>query len=240
MEEMKVIFWDFDGTLAHRNGFFSEVLLEILNECEQNHECKIDDIRLFLKDAFPWHKPDDPHFELNDSKAWWNFVENIFIRAYEGLGLGNEKAVRYANLAHFRYIDSNGFVLYEDTEEIMEYFVNRGWKNIILSNHVPELSSIVSDLGLDKYVHDCISSANIGYEKPNSEIFRIALKKAGNPKEAWMIGDNYIADVMGAENVGIKAILVRSAFREEVKYYAKNLREVVQFFDKSKDNALLG
>ncbi len=232
MEETKVIFWDFDGTLAHRNGFFSEVLLEILNEHEQNHSYKIDDIRPYLKDGFPWHKPENSHFELNDAKTWWNFVEDIFIRAYEGIGLENDRAVQYANLAHFRYIDSNGFVLYEDTAETLEYFMNKGWKNIILSNHVPELSSIVSDLGLGKYIQDCISSANIGYEKPNPDIFQIALKKAGNPNEVWMIGDNYIADIKGAEDVGIKAILVRGPFREDVKYYAKNLREVVRVIDK--------
>jgi putative hydrolase of the HAD superfamily len=231
MEALKVIFWDFDGTLAHRNGFFSEVLLEILDKYEPAHNYKIDDIRKYLKDGFPWHKPENPHFELNQPIAWWNFVENIFIQAYEGIGFENERAVMYAKLAHYRYIDSKGFSLYEDTEETLKYFVDRGWKNIILSNHVPELSSIISDLGLCKYIHECISSANIGYEKPNPEIFRYALRKAGNPQEVWMVGDNYEADVKGAENVGIKAILVRSNFEEEIKYYGKKLLDIIQIIE---------
>ena len=53
-----------------------------------------------------------------------------------------------------------------------------------------------------------ITSANIGYEKPHREIFQLALDIAGDPAAAWMVGDNVIADVMGAEAAGIKRILV--------------------------------
>ncbi len=233
MKKTKVVLWDFDGTLAHRNGFFSEVLLEILDEYEEVHYYKIDEIRSFLMDGFPWHHPEHQHFELNnDAKAWWDLVEKVFIRAYEGIGLDNERAMKYAKLAHFRYIDSKRFVLYEDTEEVLKHFVNLGWENIILSNHVPELSTIVKKLGLDPYIQDCISSANVGYEKPNPEIFRLALRKTGHPDEVWMVGDNYQADIKGAESMGIDAILVRNEFREDAKHYAKNLWGVVQIIIK--------
>lgn len=50
-----------------------------------------------------------------------------------------------------------------------------------------------------------------GYEKPHPEAFKIALSTAGNPKFVWMIGDNINADIIGAQNVNIPAILVHNS-----------------------------
>jgi FMN phosphatase YigB (HAD superfamily) len=53
------------------------------------------------------------------------------------------------------------------------------------------------------------ASAVTGWEKPNPRFFRHALQAVGNPSRVWMVGDNPIADVAGAEAVGIPALLVR-------------------------------
>ncbi|HVS84245.1 MAG TPA: HAD hydrolase-like protein, partial [Gaiellaceae bacterium] len=42
------------------------------------------------------------------------------------------------------------------------------------------------------------------------EAFRLALRACGDPAEVWMVGDNPIADIEGAEAVGIRAIRVRN------------------------------
>ena len=55
---------------------------------------------------------------------------------------------------------------------------------------------------------------DVGYEKPHLEIFRLALTAAGNPASAWMVGDNVVADVLGAERAGMRGILVR---REDLR-----------------------
>jgi hypothetical protein len=56
-------------------------------------------------------------------------------------------------------------------------FKEKGYSNVILSNHIPELPRIVEELGLSPYLIDCISSANVGYEKPNAKIYEHALEK---------------------------------------------------------------
>ncbi|MEW5866793.1 MAG: HAD hydrolase-like protein [Bacillota bacterium] len=48
---------------------------------------------------------------------------------------------------------------------------------------------------------------------------------AGDPADVWMVGDNLVADVAGAEALGLPAILVRSPRRDDVRYYASNLWE---------------
>ena len=55
-----------------------------------------------------------------------------------------------------------------------------------------------------------------------------AVQLAGNPEEVWMVGDNPVADVGGAEAVGIKAILVRKQKAEPVRYYSPDLRGVIK------------
>jgi putative hydrolase of the HAD superfamily len=55
------------------------------------------------------------------------------------------------------------------------------------------------------------TSARTGFEKPHPEAFRIALRACGEPEMAWMVGDNPVADVAGAEAIGLPAILARTA-----------------------------
>ncbi len=83
----------------------------------------------------------------------------------------------------------------------------------MLSNHVPELAELIEGLGLGELVGEVFTSAAIGYEKPHPEIFRHALRVCGSPGRVWMVGDNPVADVEGAEAVGVPAVLVRARGR---------------------------
>lgn len=74
-----------------------------------------------------------------------------------------------------------------------------GYRNVILSNHPPELPALVERLGLSALVEGTITSATVGVEKPNPEIFAYALRYVGvsSGEGVWMVGDNPIADVEG-------------------------------------------
>jgi len=71
-------------------------------------------------------------------------------------------------------------------------------------------AELVSGLGLGSHLDHVVTSARIGYEKPHPGAFRAALRICGNPTNVWMVGDNPIADIEGAEAIGLRAILVRS------------------------------
>jgi putative hydrolase of the HAD superfamily len=60
-----------------------------------------------------------------------------------------------------------------------------------------------------EYFDDCrFSAADAGYIKPHPVIFETALNRLGiRPVEALFVGDNLVADVMGAQRVGMRAIL---------------------------------
>jgi putative hydrolase of the HAD superfamily len=92
---------------------------------------------------------------------------------------------------------------------VLERLRAQGWSHVVLSNHVPELPAIAAGIGLTPLVDRIVTSAATGFEKPHPEAFARAFEGTGRPADVWMVGDNEVADVAGAEAVGIPAILVR-------------------------------
>jgi len=85
---------------------------------------------------------------------------------------------------------------------------NWGW-------HLPELCV---SLGLDRHVDFIVASARVGAAKPNAKIFRHALAMCScAPERALHVGDSLVADVRGAEAVGMTGVLLdRSGSSNEV------------------------
>ncbi|OPA77747.1 hypothetical protein BVG16_15040 [Paenibacillus selenitireducens] len=210
----KVLFWDFDGTLGGRiDGLYgrawSASMWEALQMMNLHEKTTVEDILAHLEQGFPWQEPEIPHLHLHTPALWWEHICKIFQKIYISLGYSPELAVTLSAIAKDKYVDLSRWELYPDTMPVLRELAAEGWTHYIVSNHVPELRVIVEHLGLKPLIEDVINSAEVGYEKPNQEIFRIALRQAGEPEQVWMIGDNIVADVLGAQSVGIPSILVR-------------------------------
>jgi putative hydrolase of the HAD superfamily len=205
-----VVLWDFDGTLAWREGMWGGCLVETLDEHEPGHGVALDDVRASLRDGFPWHAPHEPHLQLCDAEAWWQHVGALLARAYENVGIERERARVLALRARARYVDARvGWTVFDDTVPALERLRAHGWRHVVLSNHMPELPALVDALGLAPYFDALLTSAATGYEKPHPEAYAIALRAAGDVERVWMVGDNYDADVAGAEAAGVPAVLAR-------------------------------
>jgi putative hydrolase of the HAD superfamily len=187
---------------------WSQCLVGALDDLMPGHGFVATDLRPHLRDGFPWDRPDEPHHHLSTPELWWASLEPFFSRVYVAIGIDHEIVPIAAASIRERYCDAAGFKLFPDSLRALTALKEAGWYLTILSNHVPELPSLVEQLGLATLVEEVFTSASIGYEKPNPEAFRIALNGA-SPFDCFMIGDNPRADVLGAEDVGLKAILVR-------------------------------
>jgi HAD superfamily hydrolase (TIGR01662 family) len=66
--------------------------------------------------------------------------------------------------------------------------------------------------GLLPFFPECrLSAADVGYLKPHPVIFQTALECLGTrPEETVFVGDNPLADVMGAKRAGLRAVLRRT------------------------------
>ncbi len=222
MSGQKTIFWDFDSTLVQFTTW-RVAIMNVLKEYEPDQYVDEEQIRPFLRDDFPWHKPEEPHLHLSQPEKWWANLELLFARAYRGVGFNAERAAVLAKQVRKHMVNPKRYILFDDTIPVLTDLKNNGWRHVILSNHIPELPYIVSSMELSPLIDLCITSAATGYEKPNPQAFKIALSLAGNPKTVWMVGDNPVSDVQGAEKQGIPAILVRNPPDAAVKYSAQNL-----------------
>jgi putative hydrolase of the HAD superfamily len=226
----RLMIWDFDGTLAHRRGEtgWSILLAEALDAEEPGHGHSADAFRPSLRDGFPWHRPEVAHPELCEPEAWWASVRPVLGRAYESAGYEPARSLELAEAARRLYVDPDvGWALFDDTLPALERLSQAGWAHAILSNHVPELPQLVAGLGLDDDVDFVSCSADTGYEKPHARAYASVLDRL-HPAEVWMAGDNVVADVLGAEAVGIPAVLVRRP-DPRASRYADSLSGVERF-----------
>lgn len=223
---MKYLLWDFDGTLGYRDGGWGAALLEAVRRDYPDSELTLADVRPYLQTGFPWHHHDRVRSANQSADEWWSELEPVFESALiRAAGFSSNQARRIAGSVRNVYIDPSYWSLFDDTLDCLRTLQSDGWKHVIVSNHVPELPNIVSHLGLSPYLSAIYSSASLGVEKPHPKIFQTVLANLGPYGDVWMIGDNPIADVSGAEAVGIKAILVRSK-HPGVKRHASDLKQV--------------
>ena len=73
-------------------------------------------------------------------------------------------------------------------------------------------------LGLYHFFDEVVTSQEAGSEKPDSEIFQLALERMGcKAEESVMVGNKFSEDILGATEVGMSAILVNSELTENEK-----------------------
>ncbi|MGI5337693.1 HAD family hydrolase [Streptomyces sp. CA-181903] len=206
----RMVVWDFDGTLGHRrHGTWAECLLEILDHQQPGRPFTRDQLYTALTSGFPWHDHLRPHPHLADPDRWWNHITGVITRALTGLGAPLRTAQSIAGQARSTYSDPAAWSLYPQTTAVLRLLTANGWGHVILSNHVPELPSILDALRLTPYVQAVVNSACTGFEKPHPQAFELARAAAAPAPCVYMIGDNPQADVAGARAAGLHAIWVR-------------------------------
>ncbi len=223
---MKLLLWDFDETLGYRHGgAWMASLYEVLQHEAPECPATMDELETFTRAGFPWHTPEVPHPHLDSADAWWAALEPVFVDAYLGVGLETKRAHAMARLVRPTYLDLAHWRLYEDAAPTLRALTGAGWTHVILSNHVPELATLVDGLGLSGVFACIFNSALTGYEKPHPEAYRIALRAFPDATARWMIGDSYRADVLGAAAVGIPSVLVHQS-HPDANRFAATLAEI--------------
>jgi putative hydrolase of the HAD superfamily len=226
---MALIVWDFDNTLAYRMGMWTQSLMNILNRKGDysNYEERISQ---HLNTGFPWHRYDEAHTDYFEGKSWWGYMHQVLGQALTKAELTEDLIKTCLQDIREEYIKASEWQVYDDTVKTLDKAIQLGHRNIVLSNHVPELETLIDNLGLSRYFEGIYTSAIVGYDKPHPKIFNsIEAHKQGNEK-VIMIGDSFIADVQGARNCGLQAIQVRSENKEDYPYYSKNLDGIWTYF----------
>jgi len=76
----------------------------------------------------------------------------------------------------------------------------------IISNFTGNLEPCLDELGLSPLFAVASDSTVLGIEKPDPRIFHATLEALGAaPRDAWMVGDNFEADIRPAVRLGLRA-----------------------------------
>ena len=98
--------------------------------------------------------------------------------------------------------------LFAHALEVLEYLRKKYSLHIITNGFEEVQHRKLASSRLEPYFEHVVTSENVGVKKPDPRIFQYALEKAeARPTESIMIGDNYEADIQGALNVGMRAIM---------------------------------
>lgn len=131
------------------------------------------------------------------------------------------------------YIDHlpNHNHLLEGTVEILDY-LHPKYKLHIITNGFKEVQHRkMESSGILKYFKTITTSEDVGVKKPHRKIFETALQNASAlVNESIMIGDNLEADILGARDVGMSAILY-NYYNQEI---SGDFRQVLKMKDLTK------
>lgn len=195
---IQAIFLDFYGTLVHEDDDIIPLICEKIKETAAV-ECDISDI----------------------SRYWWNVFSRMFQNSY-GESFKSQRELNVISLTEtIAYFKSNLTAseinqeqfnhwckpkIYEDTIDFLNELNRDRYQVYILSNI--DTSDVLAAVDYHRLqVKEIITSEDVRSYKPRPELFLEALQRCRIPADQVLhIGDSYMSDVAGANNVGIKTV----------------------------------
>lgn len=115
----------------------------------------------------------------------------------------------------YRVLDSSiVFRAFPETCEVLKTLQSRGISMGVLSNWDFQLPQVLASLGLDHFFEFILSSAQAGYEKPDTRFFEFGLQhiRALHPtiatEDCFYIGDHLEKDVRPAQSFGFRPLWI--------------------------------
>jgi len=138
-------------------------------------------------------------------RDWWKSLVAQVFEPWSPFGRFEEY---FAEL--FAYFASpNAWTLYPEVLETLTSLKERDLILDVISNFDSRLVRILDGLGAGAQFENIFVSSRVGYAKPDGRIFNAALSCHGlAPAQALHVGDSEINDLSGANQAGIKGILV--------------------------------
>ncbi|MEM9508247.1 MAG: HAD-IA family hydrolase, partial [Cyanobacteria bacterium P01_E01_bin.35] len=136
---------------------------------------------------------------------WWKIlVKSTFLQ----LNLFNKFSdfSKFFSEIYVYFATEEPWQLFPDTVNSLQKWQNSGIQLGIISNFDSRLIGILHELNLSQFFTSVTISSLVGFAKPESKIFEIALNKHKiAAAQAWHIGDSLREDYQGARNAGINS-----------------------------------
>lgn len=208
MQQPKVILLDAVGTLFGVRGSVGEVYRELAAQVG----VEVDPVVLnqafsqifqaASKGVFPGVAPaaiDKQQF------TWW---QEIAAQSFQQAGVFHQFSdfpSFFAKLyAHFA--TATPWFIYPDVQPALNHWRSVGIELGIISNFDQRLYLVLKALGLAQFFTSVTLSTEVGFAKPEPQIFATGLNKHQcTAASAWYIGDSWVDDYQGAKAAGLTA-----------------------------------
>ena len=130
-------------------------------------------------------------------------------------------------------LSPNQTQLFPNALETLSELKNRGYILHIITNGFQEVQYIkLNNSKLSPFFDVIVCSEHIGFNKPDKRIFIHALELAeAKVEESMMIGDDLQVDVLGANQVGMEAVLFDPEKKHKSRAFrvVNDLKELLEF-----------
>lgn len=158
----------------------------------------------------------DPSFAKIKKEGRRKFWEYFYVQLLRLVGV-KQNIKAYASGMFVEYVFDSGFI-FDPGAPILLSALQPHFTLGIISNAPKRLREILDRENLTSFMDVIVISSEVGAEKPDPEIFRIALDKAGlSASEVIYVGDDPAVDVDGVKSVGmIPVLLDKECFYSEI------------------------
>lgn len=163
-------------------------------------------------------------------KRWW---KRVVAQVFEPWGEFADFDNYFDELFAY-YAQPEAWLLYPEVEGTLAALKQRGVELAVISNFDSRLVRILDGLGIGKSFAEIFVSSAVGYAKPRPEIFNFALARLQlSAAQAIHIGDSESHDLNGANNAGLRALIVdRDPSRANGRAgYVASLGQIVDHLD---------
>jgi HAD superfamily hydrolase (TIGR01509 family) len=186
---------------------------------------------VFLRETREW---------LSEGKLEQLPTEEVFRQGFAGLGLNVPEAL-LGRMGDWILGAGIRYTVDPETAAVLRALKERGLRLGAVSNTYQSRASLrrrLSEHGLLRYLDALVISSEVGLAKPHPAIFQAALEKLGvAASEAVFVGDMVWADVLGAQALGMRAVLTHQYRQDDPgesrpELVINRLAEVVEYVDR--------
>ena len=209
---IKAVFFDWFNTLALYNPPREELESKALREFDIDISPEKIRPALLIADQYIFEEyatsPISKRSPEEQAKIYARYQQTILTEAGVNVSNSPDILVKIMKKAQELYKGIQ-FVLFDDVLPTMKILREQNLTLGLLTNIGSDMKPVCSELGLDSYIDFIVTSGEAGADKPQPQIFLVALERAGvEASEAVHVGDQYKLDAVGAMGVGIKPILI--------------------------------
>lgn len=160
-----------------------------------------------------------------ESKEDWATVVQA---TFDGLGPFPQPSVLFETL-YARFAEPNAWRVFDDVRPTLDALRNKNVRLGVLSNWDERLRPLLHGLGLADCFEVIVVSCEVGYRKPEPEIFRHTAQAFGLvPARMLHVGDSREHDVEGALRAGMQAAGIHRGTRSVRLPWLSGLGELLQ------------